>query len=47
MRIWTRRYQNQGKHPLHWSCVGRGDFTDGGSCQDRRSNAYFEYYIQD
>lgn len=44
---WTKLYQNHGKRPRHWSCVGRSSYTDGGTCQDRRSRHYFEYYIQD
>jgi hypothetical protein len=47
MRVWTRRYQLHGRHPRGWSCVGRGPYTDGGTCQDRHSRDYFEYYIQD
>jgi hypothetical protein len=47
MRVWTRRYQLHGLHPRGWSCVGRGPYTDGGSCQDRHSRDYFEYYIED
>lgn len=46
-RYWTKQYQNQGKHPRHWVCVGRGDFTEGGTCGDRRSTDFFEYYIED
>lgn len=44
---WAARYQRQGRHPRHWSCVGREAFTEEGLCQDRRSDAYFQFYAED
>jgi hypothetical protein len=46
-RYWTVHYQRLGKHPRHWVCTGRGSYTEGGTCWDRRSKASFEYYIED
>jgi hypothetical protein len=44
MRHWTVRWLNHRKHPSGWKCV---DLGDGGQCDKRHSDAFFEYYVFD
>jgi hypothetical protein len=44
MRHWTVRWLRDRDHPPGWRCVHLGD---GGQCDRRHSDKFFEYYLFD